>query len=224
MLELREGSTGRITVVADPFHTETLQKAFQTHFAQSSELFQWLPVTTQDIEEVDCLVFLLPGDQASYEICLRLEIPCPHDLGPDAYAIVPVIGTQGKRLAVIAGNAFGLLTGAWDVLERLQVTENGLRFHGTSSVERPAFTHRFFWTWDHSANWSDSSGQVDWGCNNAYCKPPEAFIGDYYELIDYAPRARVNGVTIVGFLRDDHGGAGSAQQVLDYGRADPTPP
>ena len=79
--------------------------------------------------------------------------------------------------------------------------------------------YRLLWTWDHSTNWAlGYPGQVDWGVNNAYLKPPQAFLDDYMRLIDFASRNRLNGLIIWGFFRDAHGGIEAAQQLCTYAR------
>lgn len=84
-------------------------------------------------------------------------------------------------------------------------------------IKKTVFPYRWLWTWDHCTNWNlDYDGQLDWGANNEYLKPPEAFLDDYKRLIDAAVRYNVNGIIIWGFLRDKHGGIAAAQKLCKY--------
>jgi hypothetical protein len=77
--------------------------------------------------------------------------------------------------------------------------------------------NRILWTWDHSTNWNlDYEGQLDWGCTNAYLKPPKAFLDDYKRIIKWSSRNGYQGIIIWGFLRDSHGGIKAAQQLCEF--------
>lgn len=222
MIELRpEEPDRRISILAEQSLAGALENAFSDTFRGEAERFAWFPALEHSLElrSGDCILLALDRHPQTAGLCRRLGVRCHAGLGADAFAIE--IAGKGERrcLAVIGGNPFGLLAGLWDALVRLEMTGSGAAYRSGSAVERPAFAHRFFWSWDHSVTWSDSPGQIDWGCNNSYCKPPEAFLADYRRQIDYAPRARANGVIIAGFLRDDHGGVASAQEMLAYGRS-----
>jgi len=82
-----------------------------------------------------------------------------------------------------------------------------------------AFTHRSFYTWDHSTNWDLSHpGQRVSGCFEGYDKPPEAFVEDYRRLIDFMGRTGMNHLVIWGALRDSHGGVEALRKVIELGR------
>jgi len=86
-------------------------------------------------------------------------------------------------------------------------------------TEFPALRYRIYWTWDLSTNWAlGYRGQLDWGCDNAYCKPREAFLEDYRLLMDYMLTSRANGLIIWGFLRDSHGGTAAGRDLCRYAR------
>jgi len=81
----------------------------------------------------------------------------------------------------------------------------------------PALARSYFWTWDHSTNWSwDDPGMQNFGCKNRYLKRPETFLEDYRRLIDLAAGLGVHGLVVWGFLRDSHGGIDSAKRLADY--------
>jgi hypothetical protein len=85
--------------------------------------------------------------------------------------------------------------------------------------QAPALPYRLFWTWDHSTNWYlEQVGQQEIGALNAYAKPPAGFLEDYRRLVDFMSRHRLGGVTIYGFLRDNHGGVEAAQSLCRYAR------
>jgi hypothetical protein len=81
----------------------------------------------------------------------------------------------------------------------------------------PALPYRLFWTWDHSTNWYlEQVGLQEIGALNYYSKPPGGFLEDYRRLVDFMSLHRIGGVTIYGFLRDNHGGVAAAQELCRY--------
>jgi hypothetical protein len=54
------------------------------------------------------------------------------------------------------------------------------------------------------------------GALNYYSKPAEGFLEDYCRLVDFMSLHRIEGVTICGFLRDNHGGVEAAQELCRY--------
>jgi len=79
--------------------------------------------------------------------------------------------------------------------------------------------YRFFWTWDHSANWDlPAIGKQEFGANNRYSKNPETFLRDYKLLIDFMSLHRLNGLIIYGLLRDSHGGIEAARELCRYAK------
>lgn len=83
--------------------------------------------------------------------------------------------------------------------------------------QSPALPHRLLWTWDHSTNWYlEQVGLQEIGALNYYSKPAEGFLEDYRRLVDFMSLQRISGVTIYGFLRDNHGGVEAAQELCRY--------
>jgi hypothetical protein len=77
--------------------------------------------------------------------------------------------------------------------------------------------YRLLWTWDHSTNWYlEQVGLQEIGALNYYSKPAEGFLEDYRRLVDFMSLHRISGVTIYGFLRDNHGGVEAAQGLCSY--------
>lgn len=86
-------------------------------------------------------------------------------------------------------------------------------------LDRPkaALPSSYFWTWDHSTNWMwDDPGILNFGCVNRYLKQSATYVEDYRRLTDMAAGLGVKGILVWGFLRDAHGGIGSAKHVADY--------
>ncbi len=80
------------------------------------------------------------------------------------------------------------------------------------------FKYRFLITWDHSTNWARNWGRgLEQGEAVPYLKPPEAFLADYYRLVDYCSAIGFNGVVLWGFLRDSHFGIEAGRSLCDYG-------
>jgi hypothetical protein len=83
--------------------------------------------------------------------------------------------------------------------------------------QSPALPYRLFWTWDHSTNWYlEQVGLQEIGALNYYAKPSDGFLEDYRRLVDFMSLNRIGGLTIYGFLRDNHGGIEAAQELCRY--------
>ena len=77
--------------------------------------------------------------------------------------------------------------------------------------------YRFFWSWDHSTNWTlHAYGAQNCGVSNAYAKAPEVFEQDYRRVVDFAASHKINAVGIAGLLRNTHGGIESVRRLCDY--------
>lgn len=83
--------------------------------------------------------------------------------------------------------------------------------------QSPALPYRLLWSWDHSTNWYlEQVGLQEIGALNYYAKPAGGFLEDYRRLVDFMSLNRIGGVTIYGFLRDNHGGIEAAQELCRY--------
>ncbi len=79
--------------------------------------------------------------------------------------------------------------------------------------------HRIFWSWDHSTNWSmNVPGEQNCGVGNEYTKKFGMFELDYRRVVDWCAEHGMEGVGIVGLLRDRHGGVDAARRLCGYAR------
>lgn len=79
--------------------------------------------------------------------------------------------------------------------------------------------HRIFWSWDHSTNWSlNVPGEQNCGVGNEYTKKPGMFEVDYRRVVDWCAAHGMDGIGIVGLLRDRHGGIDAARRLCGYAR------
>ena len=79
--------------------------------------------------------------------------------------------------------------------------------------------NRVFWTWDHSTTWCENvPGSQNCGVANPYLKKPPFFGMDYRRVVDWCAAHGMQGVGIVGLLRDRHGGVDAARRLCGYAR------
>ena len=79
--------------------------------------------------------------------------------------------------------------------------------------------HKLFWNWDHSTNWKlNVNGIQNTGVGNYYTKAPEVFETDFKRMVDFAAANGIDGVGVVGLLRDSHGAEASARRLCTYAR------
>lgn len=129
-------------------------------------------------------------------------------------------GQLGGRPALLAagGGTAGLIHAVNELgTRRLVKLEDGLELPALNLRRSPALPYRLFWTWDHSTNWYlEQVGLQEIGALNYYSKPAGGFLEDYRRLVDFMSLHRISGVTIYGFLRDNHGGIEAAQELCRY--------
>ena len=100
---------------------------------------------------------------------------------------------------------------------RLVTHDDMLEIPALDLRQSPALPYRLLWTWDHSTNWYlEQVGLQEIGALNYYSKPADGFLEDYRRLVDFMSLHRIGGVTIYGFLRDNHGGVEAAQELCRY--------
>ncbi len=79
--------------------------------------------------------------------------------------------------------------------------------------------YKLFWNWDHSTNWClNALGSTNYGVGNYYTKSPAVFKEDFVRMIDFAAAHGINGVGVVGLMRDAHGGDETARRLCAYAR------
>lgn len=181
------------------------------------------------IQESDSIEDLLQS-QSDVLIILSNDqhIKLPEDISPQGPADLPedgfllkALSWKGKILLILIGGGLPGLIYAVN-----ELGENFLKSEGDNYIiprldiiQKPALPYRLFWTWDHSTNWYlNQDGKQELGCFNNYTKPSNGFLEDYKRLIDFMSFNRISGVTIYGFLRDNHGGIEAAQELCKYAK------
>jgi hypothetical protein len=157
----------------------------------------------------------------------------------DSAGPVPPEMATGETVAVLAEDAFLLRTGELHGhpallaagggiagvihainelgLCRLVVRDDALELPALDVHQSPALPYRLLWSWDHSTNWYlEQVGLQEIGAMNYYAKPAGGFLEDYRRLVDFMSLNRIGGVTVYGFLRDNHGGIEAAQELCRY--------
>jgi hypothetical protein len=205
----------RVVVAAAPKqHTHALRQL--RHYLPGRPLDVVEPAALPALaESADLLVWLadrpdsLPPDLAPTEIGRLAE---------DAFLLYT--GTLYGRPALLAmgGGRPGLIHAVNELgLRHLTPRDDGLELTRLELHHSPALPYRLLWTWDHSTNWyMEQVGLQEIGAMNYYAKPEEGFLEDYRRLVDFMSLHRIGGVTIYGFLRDNHGGIAAAQELCRY--------
>ncbi|GAB4538425.1 MAG: hypothetical protein Kow0063_26200 [Anaerolineae bacterium] len=186
----------------------------QLEVVETGELAAALPGLGR--ERIDLLVLLsdaAAGPPAG--LADRQEID---DLAEDAFLLRT--GNLGGHPALLAagGGVPGLIHAVNELgTHHLAAYDDALELPALDLRQSPALPYRLFWTWDHSTNWYlEQVGLQEIGALNYYSKPEEGFLEDYRRLVDFMSLHRIGGVTIYGFLRDNHGGVEAAQELCRY--------
>ena len=170
------------------------------------------PEAIQEDMLIACCAHSAAGRRAAQAFRLRLPT-----IKPNGYHIAPLDQGGRRLLLVVGGDLFGMLAGLSDALLHSELTPRGLVYRGQARTENPAFSLRYYWTWDHSTNWVlDDVGNQMSGCGNQYLKQPQTYVEDYRRLVDHCIDMRFNGIVIWGFLRNAHGGERYAYEVAKY--------
>jgi len=121
-------------------------------------------------------------------------------------------------LLAVGGGIAGVIHAVNELgMRRLVTQDDVLELPNLDVHQSPALPYRLLWTWDHSTNWYlEQAGLQEIGALNYYSKPPDGFLEDYRRLVDFMSLHRISGVTIYGFLRDNHGGIETAQELCRY--------
>lgn len=130
-----------------------------------------------------------------------------------SWSNLPCIFFRGGHLCglIYAVNYFGT--------DIIQIDNDDCKVPEIDYKTEPALPYRLLWTWDHSTNWYlEQVGIQEIGAQNYYLKPPDGFLKDYKRLIDFMSLNRINGVTVYGFLRDNHGGIDAAKELCVYAK------
>jgi hypothetical protein len=166
-------------------------------------------------ESADLLI-LLAESMATKSITLGVIPELP--LADDAFLLRTVKLYNRPTLLIIGGGLPGVIHAVNELgLRYLAPNGDVIELPALDVRQSPALPYRLLWTWDHSTNWYlEQVGLQEIGAMNYYAKPEEGFLADYCRLVDFMSLHRIGGVTIYGFLRDNHGGVEAAQALCRY--------
>jgi hypothetical protein len=205
-----------VIVAADP----------DRHSHALRQLRQYLPDRTLEVVEPDALpplaenadLLIWLADSSQSLPAKLLSISEATGLAEDAFLLRTGMLHDRPTLLVIGGGRPGLIH-AVNELGLRHLTSHGdvLELPQLDLRHSPALPYRLLWTWDHSTNWYlEQVGLQEIGAMNYYAKPEDGFLEDYRRLVDFMSLHRIGGVTIYGFLRDNHGGVEAAQELCRY--------
>lgn len=170
-------------------------------------------------ESADLLVLLTDSTSAGSISTEMATIPKEvTTLAEDAF-LLRTGEIQGQPALLAAGGGIAGVIHAINELGMRRLIANGdiLELPVLDVQQSPALPYRLLWTWDHSTNWYlEQVGLQEIGAMNYYAKPAAGFLEDYRRLVDFMSLNRIGGVTIYGFLRDNHGGIEAAQELCHY--------
>jgi len=168
---------------------------------------------------VDFLIILL-ADKQQMRLPKEIDQQIIPDL-PEGGFSLKTIPWKGKTILIATGGGLpGLIYAINELGENFLKFEDGrYSIKDLNVVQKPALPYRLLWTWDHSTNWYlTQGGKQELGCFNNYMKPSAGFLEDYKRLVDFMSLNRIAGVTIYGFLRDNHGGIEAAKELCRYAK------
>jgi hypothetical protein len=218
---VRLSNRARVVVAAQPAgHTHALRQIrrylsdCRIQVVEAEDLVGAMP--SLDAERIDLLVVL-----ADSAIGVPWDLADPGEidsLGEDAFLLRTGTWQGHPALLAAGGGIAGLIHAVNELGMRCLVPcEDGLELPSLNVTQSPALPYRLLWTWDHSTNWYlEQVGLQEIGALNYYSKPVEGFLEDYRRLVDFMSLNRIGGVTIYGFLRDNHGGVEAAQELCRY--------
>lgn len=219
---VRLSTRGRVVVAGQPLR----------HAHAIRQLRRYLPGRQVEVVEARELVLASPTLVAAEGIDLMVlltdsavgvpgELAADHELDTlqeDAFLLRT--GALGGHPALLAagGGIAGLIHAVNELGTRHLLTRGeDLEMPALNLHQSPALPYRLLWTWDHSTNWYlEQIGLQEIGALNYYSKPADGFLEDYQRLVDFMSLNRIGGVTIYGFLRDNHGGIEAAQELCRY--------
>jgi hypothetical protein len=218
---IKNNRHGKIDILVEDLPSRVAHLALQKAYADNGNKLTFYPLAVNSLDFVKGEDVIVAGCQNNplLETTLsHLSVEKDAPMLEGAYRINP-IKKENNILAIVGGDVAGLLYAITHLEGVSKFSSEGLKYDGGNIFESPVFPYRIYWTWDHSTNWNlDYTGQLDWGCANEYCKPPEAFVDDYKRLVEHIIRSRANGVLIWGFLRDNHGGVEAGQEICRYAK------
>jgi hypothetical protein len=213
----RLSQTARVVVAAQATrHAHALRQLRRYLPDCSIEVVEAAGLATLGVDSIHLLVLL--ADSASEvppELASKEEV---NGLGEDAFLLRTGELYACPTLLAVGGGIPGLIHAVNELGTRRLVRRGDvLELPPLDLRQSPALPYRLLWTWDHSTNWYlEQVGLQEIGALNYYSKPAEGFLEDYRRLVDFMSLQRISGVTIYGFLRDNHGGVEAAQELCRY--------
>ncbi|MCL4299742.1 MAG: hypothetical protein KJ077_28660 [Anaerolineae bacterium] len=206
----------RIIVAADPDrHSHALRQLRRYLPGRILEVVE--PASLPALAENADLLVWLADSSASLPASL-ISVPEVTGLAEDAFLLRTGVLHGRPALLAVGGGRPGLIHAVNEVgLCHLTRHDDVLELPRLDVRRSPALPYRLLWTWDHSTNWYlEQVGLQEIGAMNYYAKPEGGFLEDYRRLVDFMSLHRIGGVTIYGFLRDNHGGVEAAQELCRY--------
>jgi hypothetical protein len=211
----------RIVVIADPSRQAHALRRLR-HYLQGRELNV---VEAADLANALPALQSTPGDllvvlddSASRPLDTLGVAQPPKPSAADAFAVRTGQWHGQPLLMLVGGGRPGLIYAVDDLgMHHLVTRGDTLEIPALDIRCTPALPYRLLWTWDHSTNWYlEQVGIQEIGALNYYSKPRTGFLEDYRRLVDFMSLHRIGGVTIYGFLRDNHSGVEAAQELCRY--------
>jgi hypothetical protein len=214
--EVRLSPRSRVVVVADPArHVHALRQLRRYFKGRQVDSIEGISPDALG-ERVDLAILL--SDQKGGADPVLVTAAEVARLAEDAF-ILRTGQLHGSPAVQAAGGDIAGVIHAVNELGLRRLIEDGdvLDIPALDVKQTPALPFRLFWTWDHSTNWYlEQVGLQEIGALNYYAKPSAGFLEDYRRLVDFMSVNRIGGVTIYGFLRDNHGGIEAAQEICRY--------
>ena len=128
----------------------------------------------------------------------------------------PVLIASGKTLAGVNNAVSELVT--W----KLRLSPGQAVLPGNlDEVDRPALKYRLLWNWDSRTNWETDVQRmhaIHWNQWNLNEQGAAGYLRHVKRAIDFFSDHKLNGLTIWGFARPQHGGLEAARELCTYGR------
>lgn len=217
----RLSERARIVVIADPLRQAHALRRLRHYLSgrplqivEAGDLAGALPMLQAG--PGDLLVVLSePGISPLDGLGVSRQVELP---AADAFAIRTAQWHGQPWLILMGGGRPGLIHAVDELGTRhLIARDDTLELPALDLRRTAALPYRLLWTWDHSTNWYlEQVGIQEIGALNYYSKPRSGFLEDYCRLVDFMSLHRIGGVTIYGFLRDNHGGVEAAQELCRY--------
>ena len=225
--QVKLNKRSRVVVVSNPERYKHAIKQLKYYLSISNleviEIIDFKKFTSNSkMKHIDLLILLADLKNIKYlETIVRIEFyKDVSDIVEDAFLIQTSDFKGLDTLIIIGGNVPGVIYAVNELgMHHLNIHNNIINLSSINIFQSPALPYRLFWTWDHSTNWYlEQVGIQEIGAMNYYSKPKEGFLEDYYRLINFMSKNRINGVTIYGFLRDSHGGIEAAKELCLYAK------